>query len=149
MKKERINIALTLLALLPMTFFLFVSIYGAFNILSSFDFNDTLILISLIFGILGYVGLLMNLKQNKELKAESINFIFLLLGIVGFILFNSFEGGLKAWKWILMIEDPDEWLMFVGPTLITILLIVTKGKRLTTLYNRNTGENDKIKRIDH
>ena len=137
MKKETINIILTVLALLPMTFFLFVSIYGAFNILSSFHFNDTLVLISLIFGILGYAGLVMNLKQNKKLKTEVINFIFLLLGIVGFVLFNSFEGGLKAWKWILMIEEPDEWLMFVGPTLITIILILKKGKRLTTMAKKS------------
>ena len=137
MKKETINIILTVLALLPMTFFLFVSIYGVFNILSSFHFNDILVLISLIFGILGYAGLVMNLKQNKKLKTEVINFIFLLLGIVGFVLFNSFEGGLKAWKWILMIEEPDEWLMYVGPTLITIILILKKGKRLTTMYIAN------------
>lgn len=137
MKKETINIILTVLALLPMTFFLFVSIYGVFNILSSFHFNDTLVLISLIFGILGYVGLVMNLKQNKKLKTEVINFIFLLLGIVGFVLFNSFEGGLKAWKWILMIEEPDEWLMYVGPTLITIILILEKGKRLTTMAKKS------------
>ena len=137
MKKETINIILTVLALLPMTFFLFVSIYGAFNILSSFHFNDTLVLISLIFGILGYAGLVMNLKQNKKLKTEVINFIFLLLGIVGFVLFNSFVGGLKAWKWILMIEEPDEWLMFVGPTLITIILILKKGKRLTTMAKKS------------
>lgn len=141
MKKETINIILTVLALLPMTFFLFVSIYGVFNILSSFHFNDTLVLISLIFGILGYAGLVMNLKQNKKLKTEVINFIFLLLGIVGFVLFNSFEGGLKAWKWILMIEEPDEWLMYVGPTLITIILILKKGKRLTTMAKNHNFPN--------
>ena len=149
MKKDTINIVLTLLALLPMTFFLFVSIYGIFNILSSFDLNAIIILISLIFGIIGYVGLLMNLKQNKDLKSEIINFIFLLLGIVGFVLFNSFEFGLKAWKWILMIEEPDEWLMFVGPTLTTIILIVIKGKRLTKLYKRNAGESAKIERLEY
>lgn len=137
MKKE-INIVLTLLALLPMTFFLFVSIYGVFNSLSSFDFKKMPLLISFIFGILGYAGLLMNLKQNKELKAEVINFIFLLLGIVGFVLFNSIEGGLKAWKWVLIIEEPYEWLMFVGPNLITIVLIIIKGNLLRTLFKVST-----------
>ncbi len=101
-------------------------------------------LISLLFGILGYIGLLMNLKQNKELKVELINFILLVLGIVGFVLFNSCQGGLRAWKWILMIEEPDEWILFFGPILITLFLIVIKGKRLTKLYKYKTKESIKI-----
>jgi hypothetical protein len=139
MKRETINILLTIIAIIPFTFFMFISVYGIINILSRFDIKDSLLLSSMLFGIFGYVGLLMNLKQNKEIKNELLNFVFLSLGIIGFVMFNSFEGGTKAWKWIFTIEEPDEWLIFVGPILITTLITIMKGKRLTTMYKNNKG----------
>ncbi|AWH74780.1 hypothetical protein DCS32_11610 [Dokdonia sp. Dokd-P16] len=132
MKKETVNIILTIVALIPMTYFMVLSIYALANLLSKFDVDDTLILISITFGILGYVGLLMNLKQSKNKNVEFINLTFLSIGIIGFVLFNSIQGGTKAWKWVIMIEEPDEWLMFVGPILITMYLSIIKGKRLIT-----------------
>ena len=132
MKKETVNIILTIVALIPMTYFMVLSIYALANLLSKFDVDDTLILISITFGILGYVGLLMNLKQSKNKNVEFINLTFLSLGIIGFVLFNSIQGGTKAWKWVIMTEEPDEWLMFVGPILITMYLSIIKGKRLIT-----------------
>lgn len=92
----------------------------------------------MIFGLLGYIGLVMNLKQDKKIKSELLNFIFLTLGIIGFIMFNSIEGGIEAWKWIILIEEPDEWLIFVGPILITIILTIMKGKRLITMYKMHS-----------
>lgn len=134
MNKETVNTILTILAIMPMTFFLALSIYGLSAILSNFDADDTLILISIIFGIFGYVGLLMNLKQDKSKRGELINLIFLLLGIIGFILFTSFEGGIIAWKWIITVDELDEWLVFVGPVLITIYLTVIKVIQFTKLH---------------
>ena len=134
MNKETVNTILTILAIMPMTFFLALSIYGLSAILSNFDADDTLILISIVFGILGYVGLLMNLKQEKSKGGELVNLIFLLLGILGFILFTSFQGGIIAWKWIITIDELDEWLVFVGPVLITIYLTIIKVKQFTKLH---------------
>lgn len=134
MNKETVNTILTILAIMPMTFFLALSIYGLSAILSNFDADDTLILISIIFGIFGYVGLLMNLKQEKSKGGELVNLIFLLLGILGFILFTSFQGGIIAWKWIITIDELDEWLVFVGPVLITIYLTIIKVKQFTKLH---------------
>lgn len=136
MIREPLNLALTVIALIPMTFFLFLSIYGLVNALSRFDLGKAPIYISMVFGVLGYVGLVMNLIQDKKLKAEVVNFIFLLLGIIGFMLFISLAGGLRVWKWVLFIEEPDEWAVIVGPILITIFLTVIKGKRLKKLYER-------------
>lgn len=137
MKRKSINVILTLFALVPMTFYLLLTVYGIVNVLMRFAPDDALLLLSMVFGVLGYVGLAMNLKQNKELKVELINFILLLIGVSGGILFTSIEGGLKAWKWIFTIEEPDEWLMSVGPVLIVIFLMVLKGKRLKTLYMKS------------
>lgn len=133
MKKATLNILLTILALLPSTFFLFMSIFGIVNILSGFHADDIVVLLSLLFGVCGYIGLCMNLKQDKEKKNEIINFLLLFLGVSGFVLFNSITGGFKAWKWILTIEEPDEWLIFVGPILITTFLIIAKGKRIMSM----------------
>ena len=77
------------------------------------------------------------MKQDKGKKTEMINFIFICLRILGLIMFNSFDGGLKAWRGIIIIELPDEGLIFVGPILITISLTITKGKRLTRLYMKS------------
>lgn len=139
MKKETLHIILTVIALIPMTYFLFFTIYGIISVLSRFDFSKAPILISMVYGVLGYVGLVMNLKQHKKFKAEFVNFLFLVLGLIGFIAFYSFVWGFRAWKWILLIEEPDEWLLTVGPILITIFLTVTKGKRLLALYKSETG----------
>ena len=130
MKRETINIILTVISLLPMTYFLLLSIYGMFNILSNFETKSIMILISMIFGVYGYIGLLMNLKQNKNLKVEIINFIMLLLGIIGFAIFNSIIGGKDAWKWIVTMEEPDEWFILVAPILISIFLTIEKGIRI-------------------
>jgi len=137
MIKEMINRILTVLAIIPSTFFIVMSIIGIVNVISNFYPRKVIILLSILFGILGYVGLWMNLKQNKKKKVEVINFILLFLGIIGFVMFNSLEGGLQAWIWILTIEEPNEWLLFVGPVIITIILIIIKGKRLTTLYMKS------------
>ncbi len=130
MKKEKIIIFLTIIAIIPSTLFFGMSILGIINILSNFYPKDITILISMLFGICGYIGLLLNLKQIKSKKSEVINFVFLILGVIGFIIFNSSIGGMNSWKWILTFEEPDEWLIFVTPILITIILIVIKGRIL-------------------
>ena len=79
----------------------------------------------------------MNLKRDRQKKGEAINFFLLSLGVFGFVLFTSFEGGIKAWKWIFIIEEPDEWLIYVGPILITIFLTIVKVKRLTAIYMKS------------
>ncbi len=134
MKKETLNIFITILTLIPLTFYLIISVYALYNILSKFSVDTLIILIPITLGILGYIGLLMNLKKDKGQKWEFINLTFLISGIIGWVLFNSFVGGIEAWKWIIMIEEPDEWLIFVGPILLTMYLTIIKAKHLTTMY---------------
>ena len=143
MKRETITIILTTITLFPMTFWLFLSIYGLKSILTNFDSNNIQIVLAMVFGIIGYIGLIMNLKTDKKMKAERINFIFLLVGIIGFILFHSIEGGLEAWKWIIFMEEPDEWIIFVGPILMTIIITVMKGNHLMKGF-KNTKKSKKI-----
>ena len=137
MKKDKLNNFLTILTLIPLTFYLVISVYALYNILSKFSVDALIILIPITLGILGYVGLLMNLKKNKGQKWEFINLTFLISGIIGWVLFNSFVGGIEAWKWIIMIDEPDEWLIFVGPILLTVYLTIIKAKRLTTMYMKS------------
>jgi len=137
MKKDKLNNFLTILTLIPLTFYLMISVYALYNILSKFSVDALIILIPITLGILGYVGLLMNLKKNKGQKWEFINLTFLISGIIGWVLFNSFVGGIEAWKWIIMIDEPDEWLIFVGPILLTVYLTIIKAKRLTTMYMKS------------
>lgn len=141
MKRETITIILTTITLIPMTFWLFLSIYGLKSILTNFDSNNIPIGLAMVFGIIGYIGLIMNLKTDKKLKGECINFVFLLVGIIGFILFHSIEGGINAWKWIIFMEEPDEWIIFVGPMLMTIIITVMKGNLLLKGYKGNKSEN--------
>ena len=137
MKKDKLNNFLTILTLIPLTFYLVISVYALYNILAKFSVDALIILIPITLGILGYVGLLMNLKKNKGQKWEFINLTFLISGIIGWVLFNSFVGGIEAWKWIIMIDEPDEWLIFVGPILLTMYLTIIKAKRLTTMYMKS------------
>lgn len=141
MKRETITIILTTITLIPMTFWLFLSIYGLKNMLTNFDSNNIPIGLAMVFGIIGYIGLIMNLKTEKKLKSECINFVFLLVGIIGFILFHSIEGGITAWKWIIFMEEPNEWIIFVGPMLMTIIITVMKGNLLLKGYKGNKSEN--------
>lgn len=141
MKRETITIILTTITLIPMTFWLFLSIYGLKNMLTNFDSNNIPIGLAMVFGIIGYIGLIMNLKTEKKLKSECINFVFLLVGIIGFILFHSIKGGITAWKWIIFMEEPNEWIIFVGPMLMTIIITVMKGNLLLKGYKGNKSEN--------
>lgn len=140
MKKGAVNIILTIIAIIPTTLLVILSIFGLVNILSNFNVNAIPVLFSIVLGIFGYIGLWMNLKQRKDLKAEVLNFIFLLLGILGLVLFILFEGGMHAWEWIIMIKDPVEWLIFVGPILITLYLILSKGKRIIYMSSLLKGK---------
>jgi preprotein translocase subunit Sss1 len=109
--------------------------------LTNFDSNNIPIGLAMVFGIIGYIGLIMNLKTEKKLKSECINFVFLLVGIIGFILFHSIKGGITAWKWIIFMEEPNEWIIFVGPMLMTIIITVMKGNLLLKGYKGNKSEN--------
>lgn len=137
MNNKIVNVILTIVALIPMTYFLIFSLYVLIRILSSFEVSDTLYAFCLLCGILGYIGLLMNLKQPKSRKAEIINVIFLSLGIIGFLIFYSLTSGIDGWKWIITMKEPDEWLVLVIPLLITLYLIVIKGNQLSRKYQKS------------
>ncbi|SDM61703.1 hypothetical protein SAMN05421823_11731 [Catalinimonas alkaloidigena] len=137
MKKETISILLTIAALLPSTLFLLMSVHGILNIVFDFYFDDLIPLVAMLFGICGYVGLVMNLSQNKEAKSEAVNLAFLFLGVLGVVIFITGEGGSQAWNWIITMKEPGEWLLAVGPIVISIMLILIKGKRLVTLYRKS------------
>ncbi|MDG1332715.1 MAG: hypothetical protein P8P74_10315 [Crocinitomicaceae bacterium] len=72
-------------------------------------------------GILGYIGLILLLLEDR-IKKWFIIFC-LTLGIASFIIFISISGK-EAWKWVLTMEEIDEWFIFVWPSIVSIISIV-------------------------
>lgn len=81
----------------------------------------------MLLGIMGYVGLITSLVAQKSPK---LNLTFLLIGLTGFILFTSFEGGIRAWKWLLLFEEPDEWYIMGLPLLAFVIAISVNFYRI-------------------
>jgi hypothetical protein len=122
------QLVLTIIALVPATPLVFFSSLWLFQI----HIIDYGIFISMIFGVFGYIGLIMNLFWNKPIKIEIVNFILLLFGFVGFFIFIIFERSGRVLKWVITMEEPDEFLILVSPTLISIILLLIKGKQIKT-----------------
>ena len=66
----------------------------------------------------------MLLFKTENLKSQIINIVLLICGIFSFIIFFSITNGIEAWKWVLIVEEPDEWFIFVYPSLISIIFVV-------------------------
>ncbi len=129
-----INIILTLIALIPMTIFLYMVLWGVLNITPLIDSGETLFLITMIFWVCGNIGLIMNLKQSKKRKSEVINFILLFFGVIGLFMFSLFENGWNLWNWIFTTRHPLASLIFALPFIIKIFLTGAKAKQLRLLY---------------
>lgn len=133
MNKNILHFIIVTSAILPATLLLFLNLIVAFNFIPRIEFKSILILLVFVFGILGYIGLIMLLFLMKNKKKEALNMILLTCGICSFILFNSIEGGTRAWKWILTMEEPDEWFILVWPTLVSFGYLIIKVKRLSSV----------------
>ena len=67
--------------------------------------------------------------------------IFVILGLIGFIIFVNYSGTNNFWKWILYVEEPDEWFIIIlslivsGIFLTLILSDFMKQRRKKTVGN--------------
>ncbi len=123
MLKELTYKTLLITGLLPATFLLFFSLLALFNILNLDYLNQkhTLFLLSILLGTSGYIGLLTSLIYPKK---TLLNFIFLLLGLIGFSIFLSHDGGMRGWIWLVSIEEPDEWIIIAWPIIVSIIGLI-------------------------
>jgi FtsH-binding integral membrane protein len=122
--KNSIKKIFILTGLLPATFLLGLTIIFLPSFIRdlSFEFDDIFLPVSMIFGICGFIGLLLSIMPKFEDK-RLLKLVFLILGILGSIMFISIAGGKEAWTWILKIEEFDEWIIAVWPLIVSIVLI--------------------------
>lgn len=99
----------------------------------SFEVVEILMFLSMIFGICGYIGLLLSLIPKLKHK-YLLKFALLFLGVIGSMTFTTIAGGKRAWTWILNIEEFDEWIIWVWPIIVSTVLIFLNGRKL---LNRN------------
>ena len=95
----------------------------------SLELDEIFLFLSMIFGICGYIGLLLSLLPKFEHK-YLLKFALLVLGIIGSVIFTTIAGGNRAWTWILNIEEFDEWIIWIWPLIVSIVLIGLNGRKL-------------------
>jgi hypothetical protein len=123
--------------LLPATFLLGLTFLFLPDLIKnlSLDLVQISMFLSMIFGICGYIGLLLSLLPKLEHK-YLLKFTLLFLGIIGFVTFSTITGGKRAWTWVLIIEEFDEWIIWVWPQVVSIILIFLNGRKL---FNKIEG----------
>ena len=121
--KAIVNIILILSGIIPATFLLFMCFFMIGKIMTdwSFDSQDIIYLTTSLFGIFGYAGLILLLLEHRIKRVLIVT--FLLMGILSFILFVS-QSGIKAWSWIITMEEPDEWFIIVWPTIVALISVI-------------------------
>lgn len=121
--KAIVNIILIISGLIPATYLLFMCLFMIGKILSdwSFDSQSTIYLIISIFGVFGYIGLILLLLEHRIRKRLIVT--FLLMGILSFIIF-IYQSGTRAWNWLITMEEPDEWFIFVWPSIVAFISII-------------------------
>jgi len=101
----------------------------------SLELVEIFMVLSMIFGICGYIGLLLSLLPKLEQK-YLLKFTLLVLGLIGSVTFTIVAGGKRAWTWVLNIEEFDEWIIWVWPLIVSIVLIGLNGRKL---FDKNEG----------
>ncbi|MEX1003356.1 MAG: hypothetical protein WDZ35_14650 [Crocinitomicaceae bacterium] len=129
---KSLDLFLSVLAFVPASILVFFST-GVFVTLIpefEFEFRKIIAVLYLLLGIAGYIGIIFAMVGRLETKPKLI-LTLLSCGILSFILFNSFEGGTRAWKWIFTIEEPGEWFLLVWPTLVSIYFVIRAIRKLS------------------
>jgi hypothetical protein len=135
--KGYLKIFFILSGLLPATFLLGLTLFFLPDLIKnlSLELDEIFMVLSMIFGICGYIGLLLSLLPKFQSK-YLLKLIFLVLGIIGSVTFTTIAGGKRAWTWVLNIEEFDEWIIWVWPLIVSIVLVGLNGKKL---LNKNEG----------
>ena len=123
--------------LLPATFLLGLTILFLPDMIKnlSLELVEIFMVLSMIFGICGYIGLLLSLLPKLEHK-YLLKFTLLILGLIGSVTFTTITGGKRAWTWVLSIEEFDEWIIWVWHLIVSIVLIGLNGRKL---FDKNEG----------
>jgi hypothetical protein len=130
---KSLDLFLSILAFIPATILTFLSISLFAFLIQDFEFEflQIIAILYLVLGIAGYLGIIIAMLGRLESKPKLI-LILLSCGILSFILFVSFEGGNRAWNWILTFEEPGEWFIIVWPTLVSFYFVIRAISKLTS-----------------
>lgn len=138
--KKKILYILLISGIAPATYLFSITLLFLYLFITdrNFGLSEIIMVFSFLCGICGYIGLLMILiglhKTRHILKS-----IFLILGLIGFIIFINYSGMNNFWKWILYVEEPGEWFIIMLPLIVSgifltlILRDFTKQRRKTNL----------------
>ncbi len=134
-----LNRLLTLSALIPSFYLLWVSILFFPSILQDFvdDFRleSIFILIAVLCGICGFIALVVQLFPRVE-RHIKIKTLLLALGIVGYVTFFSTIGGISAWKnmydSLVNTRDIVDSFLVIWPVVGTFILLILNLRILLT-----------------
>ncbi|HLS71749.1 MAG TPA: hypothetical protein VK027_08805 [Chitinophagaceae bacterium] len=140
---------IVLSALIPSIYLMGISLFllipALFENIKYNSFLDTTILFfSIIFGILGFVAFIFQLFYKSKSKVK-IKILFLLLSIIGYFTFISFERGIQGWKNMFdsLINIKDnliDFYMVLWPVLVSLFLLIYNLVFLNRI-NKNTSRN--------
>ncbi len=123
-KQKLINFFL-ITALIPATIYMILAILSMVS-LSVFYGGIIPLIMYLAISLSGYMGLLRLLFWKKTRKNDLINLIFLLVGLIGFVLIVN-SGGKQSWYWLFSFKNPFKWLLFIYPVLIGLIFTFILG----------------------
>ena len=109
--------------IVPATFMLIISLAALVFIIDgrSLDIKKIVLVVSIILGVIGYLGFILSLILPKRIK---LNLSLLSIGTVGYVTFISVEGGAHVWEWIFTMAEPGEWILVCWPLIVALILIV-------------------------
>jgi len=102
--------------------------------------SEIIMIFCFLCGICGYIGLIMILKGLHKTR-HILKSIFLILGLIGFIIFVNYSGRNNFWKWILSVEEPDEWFIIMLPLIVSgIFLTLILSDFMKQRRKKNCGQ---------
>jgi hypothetical protein len=128
--KTILKISFIVSGIIPATILLLLTLYFLFdNIInpSSFSVAEILFNLSMVFGILGYTGLIISLIPKLDSK-YSTKISLLGFGIVGFVLVVNIAGRENAWSDLLTFEnfknDFNGYILWLWPSIVSLTLLI-------------------------
>lgn len=140
--KTILKISFIVSGIIPATILLLLTLYFLFdNIInpSSFSVAEILFNLSMVFGILGYTGLIISLIPKFDSK-YSAKISLLGFGILGYILVVSIAGRENAWNDLLTFEnfknDFKGYILWLWPNIVSLTLLIYNILKLAKQTNK-------------
>ncbi len=130
-----IHYIVVIAAIIPGTISFVFCLGGILLLVPNVDLFIIPFLYLLLCGVLGYAGLVMLLFRNKDRDNIVINFVCLLHGVVGYLLFIIITGGNLSWEWAFRdLEEITEWKIFFYPFIVSLFYLGILGNRIAKKY---------------